>query len=919
MRKLSTSLLALFAGTALNSLAFQAEAQQAPPSAAGDDLLGEVVVTATRQTDTVSRVPLSITAVTQKSLDQGGIKSVSDLSRTVPALTVSAVVGGVATLTIRGIAGAGPTQATTGAYLDDTPLQKRNSQGVSQNNGTPVPPLFDLDRVEVLRGPQGTLYGGSSEGGTIRFITPTPSLTRSSMYMRSEVSATHYGDPSYELGVAVGAPIVQDKLGFRIAVYGRHTGGYIDYLDPYLNGAKRFEDGNTQNDASIRASVLFAPTENSRITLAYFGSRQRQSDQTGSWTLPVSGTFTVPTTCFRLAPGSVYPAAGNPAAVACPAPGAPVPANTYIRPGVTYGPFPYLDKPYSYIGGYEKAPVRSTFDAPSLTLEYNFPKMTVKSITSYIHDESKGHSYEQPQVTQVQGVVGRTGVRYQPGSTLGFIAAGQDVATGFPLWAPFPDWAGDFRSLNKRHGITEELRFSSADTGSPLSWVFGLYYSKFDGHTNYILFEDLDRINPLAIGVKSNQRYTQRYPLATGQTCANLGLPAGTNFLNVAGACLVGLDPQLNGQLATAREQTLADTELASFGEANYFITSKLKLTAGLRLSRIQFDYRQVFYGAASGFLVPTLENTGITVGSSTESPVTPKFGAQYQFTETNMAYVTAAKGYRGGGVNVPLPVAICGPGLANIGLTVEDAPKTYDSDSVWSYEAGSKFRLFGNRLQVNTSAFRIDWKNVQLNVAIPGCGPTFVQNAGQARSQGFDLEAQARPISGVTLGLSLGYNDAQYTTTATGPIPKNGSPATPVVQKGDKLPVPPWAISVNARYDFSVLGKHTAYLRADWRYTSKYFRGFGPGVNSFAPDTRQAASASIVNARAGMNFNRLDINLFVNNLFESRDALGFSGGRTSCTPNTDASCATFTSYNPFFAEQSFRPREIGLQVAYRY
>ena len=238
----------LFVTTALGSIlsaesAFAAPAQQAVPSTDAQ-LLGDVVVTATRQADTVNRVPLSISAVTQKSLDQQGIKNVNDLQRSVPALTVSGIEAGVATFSIRGIVQSGPVTATTGVYLDDIPLQKRATTGVQQNNGTPSPPLFDLERIEVLRGPQGTLYGGSSEGGTIRFIEPAPSLVRYSAQARVEVSSTQYGDPSYEGGVAVGGPIVQDKLGFRATVYDRHTGGYIDLVNPYTNQVQ-FKNANS--------------------------------------------------------------------------------------------------------------------------------------------------------------------------------------------------------------------------------------------------------------------------------------------------------------------------------------------------------------------------------------------------------------------------------------------------------------------------------------------------------------------------------------------------------------------------------------------------------------------------------------------------------------------------------------------------
>ncbi|RYG95135.1 MAG: Plug domain-containing protein, partial [Alphaproteobacteria bacterium] len=130
---------------------------------AGDGL-EEVVVTSTRQSDAVNRVPLSVTAQTQKALDQQGIQTIADLQATVPGLRLSGrEASGNVTVAIRGVRQQSATAATTGFYLDETPLQKRAAGGFGSQNGTPVPPLFDLQRVEVLRGPQGTLFGGGSE------------------------------------------------------------------------------------------------------------------------------------------------------------------------------------------------------------------------------------------------------------------------------------------------------------------------------------------------------------------------------------------------------------------------------------------------------------------------------------------------------------------------------------------------------------------------------------------------------------------------------------------------------------------------------------------------------------------------------------------------------------------------------------
>ena len=159
-----------------------------------------MVVTATRQESTVNKVALSVTAQSQRDLDQQGIQQFKDLVANVPGLFINQSLGtGLANVEIRGIAQGSQGAATTGFYLDDTPISKRNvGGGVATSNGTPLPPLFDLQRVEVLRGPQGTLYGSGSEGGTVRYITPLPDLDKYSVYAKTSASLTQDGSPSWE-------------------------------------------------------------------------------------------------------------------------------------------------------------------------------------------------------------------------------------------------------------------------------------------------------------------------------------------------------------------------------------------------------------------------------------------------------------------------------------------------------------------------------------------------------------------------------------------------------------------------------------------------------------------------------------------------------------------------------------------------
>ncbi len=158
--------------------------EQAQGSEATGGPLQEVIVTATRRAESLSRVPISVTALTQEGLDDRGVKDFSEVARFTPGVNFDN--SGTNNISIRGISGTGGA-GTTGIYLDDTPIQMR---ALAFNPDEALPKSFDIDRVEVLRGPQGTLFGAGSEGGTVRYITTQPSLTKTSIYSRAEFSST---------------------------------------------------------------------------------------------------------------------------------------------------------------------------------------------------------------------------------------------------------------------------------------------------------------------------------------------------------------------------------------------------------------------------------------------------------------------------------------------------------------------------------------------------------------------------------------------------------------------------------------------------------------------------------------------------------------------------------------------------------
>ena len=867
-----TRLASLLFTTAMTALAAPAFAQApAAPAAAGaqTDVLSDVVVTATRQSDTVNRVALSISAATQKSLDQQGVKTVQDLGRTVPALSIAGNNNSMTpTIAIRGIS-ANTGAATTGVYLDDTPLTKRQVSGSGGNtngNGTPVPPLFDLERVEVLRGPQGTLYGGSSEGGTLRFITPTPSLTTMSGNARGEFALTHEGAPSYEAGLAVGGPLVQDKLGFRISGFFRNQGGYIDRVNIFNANAITQKDTNTEKTGSARGVLLWAPTESLRVTLAGFVARDVERDANTVYA-PITGTTVTPQLCFN-----TLGATSGARTTAVPCPAGVIPGQTvngiYTRPAASYGP--YALPAYSTIYSYA-LPSQTSLETASLTLDYDVKFADVKLVSSIIHDQTKAFTYDTSQVGNVQtGGFGST--------------QGEQLLAGLPQF-PSQGATGYFAPTNGRRGITEELRIASPGDARPISWVAGAFYSRIKGFQTYDNFENLDVMAQALYGINTTQRNNN--PL----------LPNGS---------------------AAFRYQSLVDTEKAIFGEANLYLTSKFKLTAGLRYSSEEFSFYQAFYGPLSGFNIPTTANGGLTNGVQKESPLTPKFGASYNFTDNDMVYVTAAKGFRPGGVNGPLSASLC-TGLAQQGLVPSDLPATFGSDSVWSYEGGAKLRILDNRVQLNASAFHIKWTGVQLQVSTTGCGQTYVLNAGSAQSDGFDAQASARILPGLTGNIAVGYTKARYTADAFGPTPKNGTAATKVVNNGDTFPVAPWTVTLGMQYQWEAGPGMDAYIRGDYQYASNYYRSLGAGPNGYAPDSRDAHETTIVNARVGVTKGGWDINLFAKNLFEEKAWVTYGGGRGGCSAASGAACTTFSLYNPNFSGTTYRPREIGLQASMRY
>ena len=275
----------------------QSSSAQTTGGAAAPTELQEVVVTAERREERLQDVPISVGVFSKERLDAQGLRSVDDLTRFSPGVTfIRDGTGSSANyndensdINIRGVDSSSGA-STVAVYIDDTPIQSRRI-GFGTLNTFPV--IFDLDHVEVLRGPQGTLFGAGSEGGNVRFILPQPSTTNYSAYARAELASTHSGDPTYEAGGAVGGPLIEGMLGFRASASYRREGGWVDRVDRTTLAVVE-KSANWQSFATARLAFKWAATDKLTISPSFYVQELKINDTAVWWPRvsdPGAGTY----------------------------------------------------------------------------------------------------------------------------------------------------------------------------------------------------------------------------------------------------------------------------------------------------------------------------------------------------------------------------------------------------------------------------------------------------------------------------------------------------------------------------------------------------------------------------------------------------------------------------------------------------
>jgi outer membrane receptor protein involved in Fe transport len=260
---------ALVASAAFAVTSAPAFAQSDPPPESGN----EIVVTALHRNSTVQNAPLSIVALTGESLQERGATALQDYFRAVPNLNLTQGQIGSSRISIRGINAAG--DPTTGLYYDEVPVTGPSGTTQDAGNNAADLNLFDVQRVEVLRGPQGTLYGSSSMAGTLRVIFNKPDPTTVAAAGEAQISSVHNGGTGWFAKAMVNLPIVADVLAVRVTGYNEKRPGYVDSVQ---FGDK---DVNDSKSRGLRAMVALTPSSDTTITGTYIYQRTRANDQQG--------------------------------------------------------------------------------------------------------------------------------------------------------------------------------------------------------------------------------------------------------------------------------------------------------------------------------------------------------------------------------------------------------------------------------------------------------------------------------------------------------------------------------------------------------------------------------------------------------------------------------------------------------------
>jgi len=772
--------------------------------------LEEITVTAQKRSESEQTVPLSMTTFGAVALQQKAVVDFFDYGTKVPNLGFASTgdgMGTARTISIRGVSG----DNVTGFYIDETPLPDSLD-----------PRILDIDHIEVLRGPQGTLYGARSMGGTVRIITKTPDFNDFSVTVHGGASDTARTDRgNYTGDIIANIPLVQDSVAMRVSGFMNSDAGY--FKRQYCT------------DPATAGVTCFPQTMNSALTTTV-GNVGAVNTYGGAFSLNIKLTDDMTLTPRLLEQKSTYNGFLMSDVLTEPGPiGYPYPAGPYTLPSLT--PTDFTQGRFFNIpeGGSD------AWHLYSLGFKWNTGIGELVSSTSYF-DRKVVESEDETDFIWTALLPAVTANPAYP---------------NLPL--PIPSAISEEKDYQR---FVQEIRFASQLSG-PLQFVTGVFYS------------DLHGALPFAAD----------YPPALAP-----GYGAQLTAANTCG--LVGLCPNPNNPDEIFGQHYKTDIEEpAVFGQLSYQFWDAFKATAGLRWNQVKTTaggYEEGTVTQAPGAPGRIVDpNTTIT-----ENSTTPKLELDYRVTPQNMVYASAAKGFRPGGLVPSVPAALCAGELPP-GANVQET-RAYNSDSLWSYELGTKTGWFENRLMVDAAVFYIDWKNIQQNILLP-CGFQYRANAGAAFSRGGEIELRALPIDPLELTLGVGNQNARIT--------QPGSALSPQREGDPVFEVPDWTGNAS--------GTWTSLLSADYKLVSEL--DYSYVGHSFSANNLVENSEGLFATRLRPHYDLLDTRIALVHGKLEYAFVGKNLGNTAANLGDNRSLAAETPGRPRLIVN--QPRTIGLEI----
>ena len=632
--------------------------QSEPQDDAGDNPgIAEIIVTAQRTEAKLQDTPLSIVAIGGPELEKQGTDSLSGFDTFVPNVTIGGTAAqgnAIVNVAIRGIGGAPQgfitQEGSVGIYVDDILFARPNGALLD---------LLDVQRIEVLRGPQGTLFGRNTAGGAIRYVTKDPS-NKLEGSIKGVAGSRNRFDVSGMLNIPVG-----DTLAARFSFARKSRDGYIHRIvdDEYMGGG---------DSTTLRGQLRWKPT--SRLTVDLSGDFIKTSD---------NGQ---PTLAVNFSPTDLYPAALYGVSI----PGDPPPSPAVFNSLRATAPLSVSPS------GYTNAATDFAFYYGQVRGNYE--------VYGGVPDLNKFKSY---------GLAGTISYELSDNLTIKSLTGYRDISQlQNQDWDRTPIPLVQVNDTTDIEYFTQELQLNGSFFDNRFKWVAGAFYYWDDSINN-----------------------RRRFDPAAG---------ANSAFKGDVGQ-------------GTFESKHIKTESVALFTQGTFSITDGSERDCGGALGR----------GPQDAYLVPRRARPGLPRGrcgcrggrqpgklpgrfgvdslcqtvSGKWSSISPRFSLDYRWSPEVMAYVSAAKGYKGGGFNDGIQTRCYRSPLPNCGLD------EYKPENLWTYEFGIRTDLFDRRVRLNVTAFLTKYKDQQIQLADPGPPPLVYTVNGDSTVKGFEVEFLANPV----------------------------------------------------------------------------------------------------------------------------------------------------------------------------